>query len=510
MTYVDERIVDMEFNNKQFETAAAQTMNTLDALKEKLTFKNASSGVDQLQRAVNGINVNPVLQGIEGIEYRMSTLGIAGKRVVENIVDIAMSGIHKIYNKLQTPLNQIITGGKSRAQNIEQAKFQLEGLGVAWDDIQEDINYGVQDTAYGLDAAAKVASQLVASQVELGDEMKHALLGISGVAAMTNSSYEDIGRIYTTVAGNGRLMGEQLLQLSSRGINAAAQLAKAMNTTEADIRDMVSKGKISFQMFSDAMFESFGEHAKEANKTFSGALSNTKAALSRLGADIAAQGFNSIRDILNEIIPKLKEFKKRIKPIEDGIIRLIDVVGKLVEEFVKAIDIEKIVDRIIPKMTSFIETAVDWVTAYKQVFTGQDAAVRGGTAFYYEQQALNGLTDSVKDATDAQMKLTDVTEDQIRIANEIWYQGLHGTGDARREELGKDYEAVQYYIEQMIELGWDEAKMQEKVAKAAEEEQQAIENLAKTEKKREFITKITSALQNLKTVAKNVDRKSTL
>ena len=503
MTYVDERIVDMEFNNKQFETAAAQTMSTLDKLKEKLSFKNASSGVDQLQKAVNGINVNPIVQGLDNIENKMSILSIAGKRAVENIVDWAMSGLHKIESKLNV-FNQIITGGKSRAQNIEQAKFQLEGLGVAWSDIQEDINYGVQDTAYGLDAAAKVASQLVASQVELGDEMKHALLGISGVAAMTNSSYEDIGRIYTTVAGNGRLMGDQLLQLSSRGINAAAQLAKVLNTTEEEVRDMVSKGKISFQMFSDAMFESFGEHAKSANKTFQGALSNTKAALSRLGADIAAQGFDSIRDILNEIIPKLKEFKKRIKPIEDGIIKLIDVVGKLVEEFVKAIDIEKIVDRIIPKMTSFIETAVDWVTAYKQVFTGQDAAVRGGTAFYYEQQALKGITDSVKEATEAQMKLTDVTDDQIRIANEIWYQGLHGTGEARREELGSDYEAVQFYIDKMIELGWDEAKMQEEVAKTAEEEQIAIENLAKTEKKRDFINKIKIALQNLKTVGKNV------
>lgn len=388
MTYVDERVVELRFDNKQFEQETAKSMSTLDKLKEKLQFKNASAGAEQLQKAVANINVNPIVQGIDAIETKMSAISVAGKRVVENLVDWAMTGIHKVSNALTTPINQIINGGKARAQNIEQAKFQLEGLGVAWSDIEEDISYGVQDTAYGLDAAAKVASQLVASQVALGDEMKHALLGISGVAAMTNSSYEDIGRIYTTVAGNGRLMGEQLLQLSSRGINAAAQLAKAFNTTESEIRDMVSKGQISFQMFSDAMFESFGEHAKSANKTFQGALSNTKAALSRLGADVAAQGFDSIRDILNEIIPKLKEFKKRVKPLEDAIIRITDSIGKLVQAVVKAIDIEKITDAIVPKLERFVNVVTDWVTAYRQVFEGKDAAIRGGTAFIEEQKAL--------------------------------------------------------------------------------------------------------------------------
>ena len=504
MTYVDERIVELRFDNKQFEQETAKTMSTLDKLKEKLQFKNASSGADQLQKAVANINVNPIIQGIDTIETKMSALSIAGKRIVENLVDFAMSGIHKVSQKLKTPINQIVSGGKARAQNIEQAKFQLEGLGVAWADIEEDISYGVQDTAYGLDAAAKVASQLVASQVELGDEMKHSLLGISGVAAMTNSSYEDIGRIYTTVAGNGRLMGDQLLQLSSRGINAAATLGKALNKTEAEIRDMVSKGQISFQMFSEAMFESFGEHAKSANKTFQGALSNTKAALSRLGADVAAQGFNSIRDILNEIIPKLKEFKKKIKPVEESIIKMVEAIGKLVEAFVKSVDIEGIVNKITPKIKGFIDTVTDWVTAYRQVFTGQDAAVRGNTAFIEEQKALGNLTKAAETASTATSNLSKVEQRHKDIAREIWEEGKYGTGEARREALGKDYEIVQEYIDEMIALGWDQEKMEEKLTKTAEEEQQAIENLAKTERKRNVVNKIRETLGNLKTVAKNV------
>jgi tape measure domain-containing protein len=223
----------------------------------------------------------------------------------------------------------IISGGQSRATKIENAKFQMKGLLQDYEDaderlqaIMEDVNYGVESTAYGLDAAATVAAQLVASGMEAGDTMKSALRGISGVAAMTNSSYEDIGRIYTTVAGNGRLMGDQLLQLSSRGMNAAATIAKYLNKTEAEVRSMVSAGEIDFETFANAMDNAFGEHAKDANKTLSGVLSNIKAALAKIGADFFTpiiEEDSPLITFLNSVRERINEIRKTISPITSEI-----------------------------------------------------------------------------------------------------------------------------------------------------------------------------------------------
>lgn len=192
-------------------------------------------------------------------------------RVVENVTDSVISLFKKTNSYITSTIK---SGGISRAMNLENANFQLMGLLKNEKDVaavMEDVSYGVDGTAYGLDAAAKVASQLAASGMRAGDSMKSALRGISGVAAMTNSSYEDIGRIYTQIAGQGRMMGDQLLQLSGRGMNAAATLAEYLTkvgngakVTEADVRDMVSKGKIDFDTFATAMDETFGEHAKKA------------------------------------------------------------------------------------------------------------------------------------------------------------------------------------------------------------------------------------------------------
>ena len=311
MSSVDNRVVQMKFDNRQFESGVKTTINSLDKLKNSLNIDSAARSLSKLEGYGRTLSVS-VSSSVDGISDRLSALGVIGSTVLSNLTTSAMNMASKISKMVISP---IISGGKSRALNIEQAKFQLEGLGIAWEDIEEDISYGVQDTAYGLDSAAKAASQLTASGVKLGDEMKSSLRGISGVAEMTNSSYDDIARIFTTVAGNGRLMSDQLNQLGSRGLNAAATLAKALGVTEQEVREMTSKGQIDFKTFSDAMDSAYGEHAKDANKTFTGSLSNMKAALSRIGAKFATPAFENLKNVMNALIPVINAINKGLDPL---------------------------------------------------------------------------------------------------------------------------------------------------------------------------------------------------
>lgn len=314
MSSIDERIVKMEFQGEQFNKKASEATTILDKLKsalDSLSQGKTAQGVSQINQQLQNADFSAMSNGIAALQDRFSTLGIVGMRVIQRLTDSAMNFASRIMGFVTSG---IVSGGISRAMNIEQAKFQLEGLGVAWSDIEDDINYGVRDTAYGLDAAAKVASQLVASGVQVGDQMATDLRAISGVAAMTNSSYEEIGHIFTTVASNGRLMTEQLRQFSYRGLNVSAVLAEQLGKTEAEINQMVSQGKIDFQTFADAMDSAFGDHAKDANKTFTGAMANTRAALARIGAKVATQGMESLKDIFNALIPVINAVNKALDP----------------------------------------------------------------------------------------------------------------------------------------------------------------------------------------------------
>lgn len=317
---IDDRVVSLEFDNRNFESNVSTTMTTLDRLKAKLNLSGASAGLEKVQNTAKSTpaSLEGIASSVAALEQRFSTMGIVGATAISNITTKMMELSSKTLNFLT---NGVIQGGISRAMKIEQAKFTMRGLlndEKAVADIMEDVNYGVSDTAYSLDAAASVAAQLAASGMRAGDGMKAALRGVSGLAAMSNSSYEDIGRIYTQVAGQGKMMGDQLLQFSARGMNVASTMAKYFQevkgqttTTEATIRDMVTKGKIDFQTFADAMDWAFGAHAKEANKTFSGSMANIRAALAKIGAEfvtplIKESGpfvnfFNAIREKINAV-----------------------------------------------------------------------------------------------------------------------------------------------------------------------------------------------------------------
>lgn len=498
----------MEFKNDQFEKNAAKTLQTLQELKQKLNNNFSTKGAEELNRAIKSVDVSPISQGLETVQLKFNALQIAGKRVIENIVDAAMNAVHQVTSRLTGVINQIKVGGANRAQNIENAKFMLSGLGIEWKDIVDDINYGVQDTAYGLDAAARVASQLVASNVTLGKDMQASLRGVSGVAAMTNSTYEEIGHIFTSVAGQGKLMTMQLQQFSLRGLNVAADLAKYMHTTEAAIREMVTKGQIDFMTFARAMDELYGEHAKEANNTFSGALSNTKAALSRLGADIQSQKFESFRVILLEVTTQLKDFKKAIKPAEDAIIEMMAAVGNLVANFVKTANLKAIAEKLVPPIKKAAEYVRDFANAWREL---REEATPVNTMAEYVQKLKGGMSDT-KEATDDALtsleKLVRASDTDLKRYSEnawaIWNEGKFGNGQDRIDALQEDYELTQEYVNKMIELGWDQAQMDEYLAeqkKKVEEQQKKQETVNRL---KTTVAKVLNIFTNLRTVLHNV------
>lgn len=319
---VDERVVEMRFDNEQFERNAGKSISTLAKLKQALKLSGASDGLDNISKSAKNVDLSGIATSVSSLEKRFSTLGIVGMRVIENLTDKMMSLGGRAVSFFT---NGIVQGGITRATNLENAHFQLQGLlkdEAAVQAVMQNVKDSVDGTAYSLDAAAKVASQLAASGMTAGEDMYKSLRAVAGVAAMTNSSYEDIGMIFTTVAGNGRLMGDQLLQLSSRGMNAAATLAEYLGKTESEVREMVSDGKISFQTFADAMDDAFGEHAKKANETFSGAMANVKSALGRIGADFVAplieqngplvQFFNTLRERVNELHNSLGPLTEKV------------------------------------------------------------------------------------------------------------------------------------------------------------------------------------------------------
>jgi tape measure domain-containing protein len=302
----------MHFDNSDFMKKINETIAALEKLNEQISTINASNGLNNLASNIGGNDLNNVANSVGNIEKRFSTLGIVGMTVIQRLTNAGIDMALKIGNGIKAVGNQIKTGGFIRAEKLEQAKFLLEGLGADVEGVMERVNNAVDGTAYGLDEAAKASASFFASGIKDMDQMEATLKSVSGVAALVGSDYSSIAEIFTTVAGQGKLMTMQLRQLESRGLNAAAYLAEYFGTTEEAVRDMVTKGKVSFEDFTAAMSR-FADHAKDANKTFSGSMANMKTALSRLGEafitpamEAAIPLFNGIREAISSFTTALK------------------------------------------------------------------------------------------------------------------------------------------------------------------------------------------------------------
>lgn len=475
---VDERIVSMQFDNKQFEANVKTSMSTIQKLKQSLNFKDSGKSLENLSKAANEVKFDKLLSGVETLEKRFSAMGIVGMRVIENLTDSAMQMVTKTKNLITSTIKQ---GGISRATNIENARFQLQGLlkdDEAVAAVMKNVSDSVDGTAYSLDAAAKVASQLAASGMRAGDEMFSSLRAVAGVAAMTNSSYEDIGRIFTQVAGQGRMMGDQLLQLSGRGMNAAATLAEQMGKTEQEVRDMVSKGQISFSTFASAMDNAFGEHAKKANETLNGAFSNVKSALARIGAEFVAPLIvqnGPLVQVLNTIREKVNDVKRNIVPFAELVTTTINKLATKVNAAISKLNIDKMFEKF-----NFLSRDFGASKIIKLV---------DGIS-----KPIEKVTDTVKETVNAVTDLDDIVNKVIH--------GDFGNGAERLDKLteaGQNYYRVQNRVNEVLNNGFrfseDQIQAQDKLLgiqenTVSETKSETTETVKLTEEKKKLIKEL--------------------
>ena len=471
MSSIDERVVELQFNNGQFEKGVSQSVGTLEKLKRSLNLEASANSLSSLERVGKNFSLSNVANNIQTVADRVSALGIIGDQVLRRLTDKAISFGSSLLTAVP---KQIVSGGKKRAQNIKQAMFQMEGLlgeeqfEKQWEDIKKDINYGVDSTAYGFDAAAKVAAQLTASNISFGTEMQTALRGISGVAAMTNSSYEEIGHIFTTIAGQGKVMSEQLNQFAYRGLNVAATLADYLKTDEATLRTMVTKGEVDFKTFATAMNEAFGKQATKANKTFDGAMSNIRASLSRMGEGFATPAYEAIRQLLvgpdiektGGLLAILKDIEGILKPIADSfsvftetstaaLTKVLDAVHAVLEPYGKAgrelHDIFENSKKAAKATVEQADAAKDTATANSKTTKTTKALTtaevktekqlnKSALAFSGATNSANGLIDVYNEMREAELNAAS-TEETVLTVRDKTFQSLERIGQNVAERI---------------------------------------------------------------------------
>ena len=84
---IDSKVVEMRFDNSQFEANVKTSMSTLDKLKASLHLNGATKDLENINDSVKKVNFNPIGEGIEAVKMKFSALDVMAVTALTNITN---------------------------------------------------------------------------------------------------------------------------------------------------------------------------------------------------------------------------------------------------------------------------------------------------------------------------------------------------------------------------------------------------------------------------------------
>ena len=188
---VDERVVEMRFDNKQFESATKESMSTLDKLKQKLQLKDATKGLGDLEKAARKVDLNPLSKAADTVTAKFSAMQVAGVTAIANLTNSAVNAGKNITKALT--IEPVMTGFQEYETQIGAiqtilANTQKEGTNVERVNAAlDELNLYADQTIYNFTEMTRNIGTFTAAGVKLDDSVS-AIKGIANLAAVSGST----------------------------------------------------------------------------------------------------------------------------------------------------------------------------------------------------------------------------------------------------------------------------------------------------------------------------------
>lgn len=188
---VDNRVVEMQFDNKNFETNVKTSLSTLEKLKQSLNLKGASKGLEGVQAAASKCNFSGLNNGIATVQNSFSALQIAGVTALATITNQAVLAGERMIKALT--LTPVIDGYREYETQMNAvqtilANTQKEGTNVAIvNKYLDELNEYADKTIYNFTEMTRNIGTFTAAGVKL-DTSVSSIKGIANLAATSGST----------------------------------------------------------------------------------------------------------------------------------------------------------------------------------------------------------------------------------------------------------------------------------------------------------------------------------
>lgn len=476
---VDNKVVEMRFDNDQFEKGVATSMSTIDKLKAKLNFQDADKSLSSLSDSAKKVDMSTLANSVQKVSLQFSSLQVIAGTALANITNNAVNTGRKILSALTTnPVKDGMSEYETQMNAVQTilANTQKEGTNVKIvNKYLDELNTYADKTIYNFSEMTRNIGTFTAAGVKLGTSVS-SIKGIANLAATSGS--------------NAQQASTAMYQLSQAIAAGKVQLM--------DWNSVVNAG-MGGQVFQDALIRT-SEHLKTGAKEAINTYGSFRESLTK-GEWLTTQVLTETLDQFATAADTQEEYEAAVKKFVDE--------GYSQEEAEQIATMAKTAGEAATKVKTFsqlIDTCKEalgsgWTTTWRLIFgdfedarklwTSVSDAIGGfinkfsdarnkvlDSALYNNFKSLGERIESVGEATET---VTKVTENFGEVVNRV-IGGEFGNGAERVQKLteaGMDWAHIQNLVNEQLgdstRHATDYKEAQEEVTKAQAE---AIESFA--------------------------------
>ena len=280
-TEIDEKVVEMRFDNRQFESGVQTTMSTLEKLKQSLNLTGATKGLENVGAAAKSVDMSGLGGAVDGIGLKFNAMYSIADQALRNITNSAMYYGKKIVNSLTIePVKLGFKEYETQMGAIQTILANTQSKGSTLDDVNsalDELNTYADKTIYNFTEMTRNIGTFTAAGVGL-EESVSSIKGIANLAAVSGSTSQQASTAMYQLSqalstGTVRLMDWNSVVNAGMGgelfQNALKRTAKNMGTNVDEIidkygsfRESLSSGWLTSDVLTETLTQLSGAYTE--------------------------------------------------------------------------------------------------------------------------------------------------------------------------------------------------------------------------------------------------------
>ena len=253
-TTIDQKVVEMKFDNRDFERNTKQSMSTLEKLKEKLNFSGASKGLENISASAKKVDMAGLATGVETVKNKFSALEIMGVTALVNITNSAVNAGKALIKSIS--VDQISSGWNKMNEKLSYVQTLVNSTGLSVKEINGYLNelmWFSDETSYSFTDMTAALAQMTST----GGDIKNLVPMITGIANSVAFAGKGAGEFSRAIFNlnqsysNGFLELRDWKSVQAAGVNSKQLTEELIAAGEA--LGTIKKGEVTIGNFTQTL-----------------------------------------------------------------------------------------------------------------------------------------------------------------------------------------------------------------------------------------------------------------